>query len=169
MPKVIHTAIKRNNISYIEKIEEQKSTNILGHQISHFFHQKVPDITAKENSPTENFDLNLGGVRCIRSTLLPTKETYNKIKPDQQPPLEEYFLHNTNTMDFVIVLEGIITMIVGNEAIELHPQDVVIQKGAMHAWHNYTDQQASFFAVMIGAKTPDNFQSHEAIFPEIIN
>ena len=45
-------------------------------------------------------------------------------------------------------------MIVGQKEVTLKAGDVVIQRGAAHAWHNYTDETATIMVVMVGVEFP---------------
>lgn len=46
------------------------------------------------------------------------------------------FMHRTETVDFAIVLEGEIDMLLDDEDVHLKAGDVVIQRGTNHAWAN---------------------------------
>ena len=45
-------------------------------------------------------------------------------------------LHRTDTVDYAVVLQGSITMLLDDEDVELSAGDVVIQNGTNHAWAN---------------------------------
>ncbi len=44
----------------------------------------------------------------------------------------------TETLDYVYVLEGAVTLILDVEEVELQEGDTVVQRGARHAWSNRT-------------------------------
>ena len=46
------------------------------------------------------------------------------------------YMHRTDTVDYAVVLQGSITMLLDDEDVELSAGDVVIQDGANHAWAN---------------------------------
>jgi mannose-6-phosphate isomerase-like protein (cupin superfamily) len=46
------------------------------------------------------------------------------------------YMHRTDTVDYAVVLQGSITMLLDNEDVELSAGDVVIQNGTSHAWAN---------------------------------
>ncbi len=46
------------------------------------------------------------------------------------------FMHRTDTVDYAIVLEGEIDMLMDEEDVHLKAGDVVIQRGTNHAWAN---------------------------------
>ena len=46
------------------------------------------------------------------------------------------YMHRTDTVDYAVVLQGSIIMLLDNEDVELSAGDVVIQNGTSHAWSN---------------------------------
>jgi mannose-6-phosphate isomerase-like protein (cupin superfamily) len=46
------------------------------------------------------------------------------------------YMHRTDTVDYAVVLQGSITMLLDDEDVELSAGDVVIQNGTNHAWSN---------------------------------
>jgi mannose-6-phosphate isomerase-like protein (cupin superfamily) len=46
------------------------------------------------------------------------------------------YMHRTDTVDYAVVLQGSITMLLDDEDVELSAGDVVIQNGTSHAWAN---------------------------------
>jgi len=57
--------------------------------------------------------------------------------------------HTTNTVDYVFVLEGDITLEVDDGKAELHPGDCVVQRATNHRWRNHGTRPARMVAVMI--------------------
>jgi mannose-6-phosphate isomerase-like protein (cupin superfamily) len=49
-------------------------------------------------------------------------------------------MQKTRTLDFCIVLEGEITLVLDTEEVELKAGDTVVQRGASHAWSNRSDR-----------------------------
>ena len=45
-------------------------------------------------------------------------------------------MHRTDTVDYAVVLQGSITMLLDDTDVELSTGDVVIQNGTNHAWSN---------------------------------
>lgn len=73
------------------------------------------------------------------------------------PGLAELFdpedpgMHTTPTVDYVIVLEGEVTLVLdGGEETVVRQGDIVIQNGTRHAWRNLGDRPATLATVMIG-------------------
>ena len=61
------------------------------------------------------------------------------------------FMHRTETVDFAIVLEGEIDMLLDEEDVHLKAGDVVIQRGTNHAWANRYDKVCRIAFVLIDA------------------
>ena len=58
-------------------------------------------------------------------------------------------MHKTETIDYIILLQGDVTLILDDEEIDLKPFDVVVQRGTNHAWVNNGDEPALLIAVLI--------------------
>ena len=64
-------------------------------------------------------------------------------------------MHRTQTIDYAVVLEGEVTMLLDEEDVHLHAGDVVIQCGTNHAWSNRSDKPCRMLYVLIDAKFDD--------------
>ena len=58
-------------------------------------------------------------------------------------------MHKTETVDYIILLKGEVTLILDEEEVALKPFDVVVQRGTNHAWANYGNEPALLIAVLI--------------------
>jgi quercetin dioxygenase-like cupin family protein len=58
-------------------------------------------------------------------------------------------MHRTQTVDYVVVLEGEITMVLDLEDVVLRAGDVAVQCGSNHAWSNRSDKVAVVLFVLI--------------------
>ena len=58
-------------------------------------------------------------------------------------------MHKTETIDYIILLKGDVSLILDNEEVDLKPFDVVVQRGTNHAWLNNGDEPALLIAVLI--------------------
>lgn len=59
------------------------------------------------------------------------------------------FMHRTDTVDYAIVLEGEIDMLLDDEDVHLKAGDVVIQRGTNHAWRNRYDKLCRVAFILI--------------------
>lgn len=60
-------------------------------------------------------------------------------------------MHQTPTIDYIVVLSGHVTMLLDTGEVDLGPHDVVVQRGSNHAWINKSDQPALLAAVLVDA------------------
>ena len=58
-------------------------------------------------------------------------------------------MHKTETIDYIILLKGDVTLILDEEEVDLRPFDVVVQRGTNHAWVNNGSEPALLIAVLI--------------------
>ncbi len=64
-------------------------------------------------------------------------------------------MHRTKTLDYVIVIEGEIVLILDDSEVTLRPSDVVVQRGTNHAWENRSDKLARIAFFHIDAEFSD--------------
>jgi quercetin dioxygenase-like cupin family protein len=60
-------------------------------------------------------------------------------------------MHRTRTVDYCIVLQGEITLVLDREEVVLRAGDVVVQRGASHSWANRSGAPCRMAFVMIDA------------------
>lgn len=58
-------------------------------------------------------------------------------------------MHRTETVDYAVVLEGEIVMLLDDTDVHLKAGDVVIQRGTNHAWSNRSDKPCRMLYVLI--------------------
>jgi quercetin dioxygenase-like cupin family protein len=64
-----------------------------------------------------------------------------------------YGAHRTDTLDYVTVLRGEVTLIVGDSEVALLPGDSVIQQpGVLHDWQNRSTEPCVLAGVLISAR-----------------
>jgi len=58
-------------------------------------------------------------------------------------------MHRTRTLDYVVVIEGELVLILDDGEVTLRSGDVVVQRGTDHAWENRSDKvaRAAFFHI----------------------
>jgi len=61
-------------------------------------------------------------------------------------------MHETKTVDYIILLQGQVTLLLDEEEVDLTPFDVVIQRGTNHAWINKGTETAYLAAILIDAE-----------------
>lgn len=65
---------------------------------------------------------------------------------------KHFWFHRTDSLDYAIVLEGEITLLVDDGEATLRAGDVAIQRATSHAWSNRTDSIARVAFVLIGTE-----------------
>lgn len=64
-------------------------------------------------------------------------------------------MHRTESLDYAVVLEGEITLVLDDEDVQLKAGDVVIQRGNSHAWSNRSGKVCRMLYVLIDGKFDD--------------
>ena len=68
------------------------------------------------------------------------------------PPGNHAHMHRTETVDYVIVMEGEIEMDMDDSTVKLKAGDVMIQRGTNHAWANRSGKRARVAFVLVDAE-----------------
>ncbi|CAN0592908.1 unnamed protein product, partial [Laminaria digitata] len=71
------------------------------------------------------------------------------------PPGVKSAMHVTDTVDYAIMLEGEVHLVLDTEETLLAAGDTVIQLGTMHAWDNRSDRPARMVFVNLGGQVTD--------------
>jgi quercetin dioxygenase-like cupin family protein len=61
-------------------------------------------------------------------------------------------MHKTETIDYVIVLDGEVDMLLDDSEVHMKAGDVMVQKGTWHGWTNRSDRPCRIAFVLIDAK-----------------
>jgi mannose-6-phosphate isomerase-like protein (cupin superfamily) len=61
------------------------------------------------------------------------------------------YMQKTRTLDFCLVLEGRITLVLDTQEVDLEAGDTVIQRGANHAWSNRSSEPCVIAFTLIDA------------------
>ena len=61
-------------------------------------------------------------------------------------------MHKTETIDYIILLKGDVTLILDEEEVDLKPYDVVVQRGPNHAWTNNGNEPALLIAILVDSE-----------------
>lgn len=65
-------------------------------------------------------------------------------------------MHRTESVDYGVVIEGELTLVLDEEEVRLTPGSVVVQRGTNHAWANRSDRTCRMLFVLIdGCYAPD--------------
>jgi mannose-6-phosphate isomerase-like protein (cupin superfamily) len=117
-----------------------------------------------------NFVPEPGGTRLIMlqispdGTIDPSTDPADMVAENliANPGIAERFesdgssMHTTPTIDYVIVIKGVLDLDLGDgEIVSLEAGDVVVQCAARHAWRNHTSEPVTAVFVLIGADTTE--------------
>lgn len=71
----------------------------------------------------------------------------------QMPPGSngETFMHATNTIDYLAVLEGEVVLVLEAGEVQLKEGDLIVDRGVVHGWRNDGSRPAAFISIMIPA------------------
>ncbi len=79
-------------------------------------------------------------------------------------------MHRTESIDYGIVLEGQIVLLLDDSEVLLEPGDLVVQRGTIHAWTNRTDKITRILFILTdGTFDPElerAFEAHDARIKE---
>lgn len=108
-------------------------------------------------------DLPLGTDEGLRAGCFPAGPGHTVWTIVSLPPLEEMRaalssgggadpegFHLTNTIDYVVVLDGPVTLKLDDEDVVVQAGDLVVQRNTNHAWHNLNDYPVRLLALMVG-------------------
>jgi mannose-6-phosphate isomerase-like protein (cupin superfamily) len=69
---------------------------------------------------------------------------------ERRPPRHPH-MHATDSVDYAIVLEGEIDMLLDEDEVHLKAGDILVQQGTNHAWVNRSDRPCKIAFVLIDA------------------
>jgi len=104
------------------------------------------DISAAEPEPTE---------RPLRVPPTPqgTVVRINQFLPGRLSPAGlQSPVHRTETVDYGLVLEGEMWLVLDDTEVHLHAGDIVVQRGTDHAWANRSDQVARMAFILVDGR-----------------
>jgi len=88
--------------------------------------------------------------------LLPDKQgsllRFFEISPEPPGAESEPGFHTTDTLDYIVVLDGEVVAMLDDGETVLRAGDVLIQRGTSHAWVNRSTKPCRMAAVMLDAK-----------------
>jgi mannose-6-phosphate isomerase-like protein (cupin superfamily) len=93
---------------------------------------------------TEEF-LEHGGARMQDAFAQIGDASASTVRADSPHPL----MHRTESIDYGIVLEGEMTLVLDDSEVALHPGDVVVQRGTNHAWANRSGRICRMLFVLV--------------------
>ena len=68
------------------------------------------------------------------------------------PPHSPAGMHATDTIDYLVILSGKVTLVTENGEADLGPGDLVVDRGVVHGWRNDHDEPCIAVAVNVPAR-----------------
>jgi hypothetical protein len=94
-----------------------------------------PDLTAEEAE------------RAAAAAFAEAGASHCRVDPRRHP-----MMHTTATIDYVVVLQGRVMLLLDEAEVPLRPFDVVVQRGANHYWLNPGPDPALLMGVLLDAR-----------------
>jgi mannose-6-phosphate isomerase-like protein (cupin superfamily) len=169
--------------------EGRKSMNDIGRRIVTGHDANGKSVILSDGVPPQNNPMRGNGADFIEiwssAEAVPTLAA----QPDSEPALRDFTMmpatghliriidispaseggsatpmHRTETLDYAVVIEGEITLILDDSEVTLGPGAVSVQRGTDHAWENRTDKRtrmaffhiAAQFSPALRATLPDD-------------
>jgi len=63
----------------------------------------------------------------------------------------ETYMHATNTIDYLVVLEGEVVLVLETGEVRLKQGDLIVDRGVLHGWRNDGNDPAAFISIMLPA------------------
>src|SRR5208282_4378854 len=88
--------------------------------------------------------------------LVPPPRSGTKIRINEFPPGVVSPVHRTQSVDYGIVLEGEVVLVLDSDETTLRAGDIAVQRGTSHRWENRTGRTARMAFILIdGAFTAE--------------
>lgn len=97
-----------------------------------------------------------GCSQFIIEVIPPLKHIISHLESIGKPitDVKKYNTHRTDSVDYVIVLAGEVTLIVSDKEIKLTTGDCIVQRATVHSWQNHTDEPCVIGGVILSTKQP---------------
>lgn len=152
VPRRIVTGILNNKSVILED-------KIVENSVEHFPNLVISDIWNTQETPASlDFEKTIpnagfpqtppNGTYFRYVSIPPDSELGVEVKPDEPHPM----MHQTQTLDYIIILSGELYLIMDEGETLLKPGDIVIQRGTNHAWSNRSTEPCIQLAILIDAK-----------------
>lgn len=115
------------------------------------------------NQPLQLSPMPLGSV--IRVVDIPPDSVQNQVSAEEaaaafaeigqahagtsQADSKHKLMHRTETLDYGVVTEGEVWLVLDGEDVHLKRGDIVVQRGTNHAWSNRTEQMARMVFILL--------------------
>lgn len=96
--------------------------------------------------PPDTADFELNGAKRMKEAFAQIgDEKASTVRADSPHPL----MHRTESIDYGIVIEGEMTLVLDRGEVLLKPGSVVVQRGTNHAWANRSDRPCRMLFILV--------------------
>jgi mannose-6-phosphate isomerase-like protein (cupin superfamily) len=85
---------------------------------------------------------------------LPPDEVMRPLFEKGVPHHDSQGFHRTESVDYILVMDGQVTLELDEGAVDLGPGDMVVQRRTNHAWRNRTGAKVRLLCLMQSLETP---------------
>jgi hypothetical protein len=90
-----------------------------------------------------------GGSKCVLVSMMPWTEMKPMLEQGGIPGLDKDGYHRTETIDYIMMISGEITLLLEEGQTIVRAGDLVVQRNTLHSWQNHSNQPAVFWGVMV--------------------
>ncbi|KAJ3524348.1 hypothetical protein NM208_g12093 [Fusarium decemcellulare] len=118
---------------------------------------RVYNLWDSNQFPADNNDEEVGVPHTIKDHAADTQEMFNRngsaVRLIDIPPGMKDFMHQTESLDYAVVLKGHVTLILDDgTSSEIPEGSLIVQRGTNHAWVNRSDSWVRLLFVIVPAK-----------------
>lgn len=138
-------------------------------QIQELFYNEDCPLSLATRHLVKEYDIDLPAqaIRFLK-VRMPTKtEIIADLTRAGEPIPEDWHqfnLHRTDSIDYLYVLSGSITCVIGTETTELAAGDFLVQISPEHTWINDNEEPCYMLCVMIGIPVANNEEKRKTTF-----
>lgn len=131
------------------------------------------------NQPLQLSPMPLGSV--IRVVDIPPDSVQNQVSAEDaaavfaeigqvhagtgQTDSKHKLMHRTETLDYGVVTEGEVWLVLDGEDVHLKRGDIVVQRGTNHAWSNRTEQMARMVFILLDGQYAADLAALHGVHP----
>jgi hypothetical protein len=90
-----------------------------------------------------------GGSKCVTVTMAPWKEMKAMLERGDIQGLDKDGFHRTETVDYILMMSGEVTLLLEEGQTIVRPGDLVVQRNTLHSWQNHSNEPAIFWGIMV--------------------
>jgi naringenin degradation protein FdeH len=109
---------------------------------------------ASAGGPPVRLEPEPGGSSWRVFDLPPDEVVAAYLKSQNVPEVEASGFHRTDTLDYVMILDGEVTLELDRGEVKLGPGDCVVQRATRHAWRNRSGRPVKMAVVMLSLAPP---------------